>query len=193
MIDLIFFLISLLIILISLILCFLLLYFTVLFFFQSEYYGAPFVDNKLPVIQKAVELLELKKNDIFYDLGSGSGNVILYVSNRYPQFKYAIGIEAALIPYLISKLRIRTFAKNREDLKFIKGDMRKVDISDGTKIYLYLFPDLLKQIAPKLKEVQEKNNARIVSSVFEIPGLKYKSKYKMYHPTFRREKYLYIY
>ncbi len=193
MITLQFFALSLLIIFTSLVICILFLYITLLFLFQSEYYGAPFVDNKLPVIQKAIELLELKNNDIFYDLGSGSGNVILYVSNRYPQLKHVIGIEAALIPYLVSKLRILIFAKNRENLKFIRDDIRKTDIGDATKIYVYLFPKLLKEMTPKLKKVQEKNNAKIVSSVFEIPGLKYKSKCKIYHPTFRREKYLYIY
>ena len=43
------------------------------------------------------------------------------------------------------------------------------DMSDATVVYVYLVPEGLRKILPKLVEARERG-ARIISNIFSVPG-----------------------
>ena len=70
---------------------------------------------------------------VFYDLGSGNGNLSIYIASKTP-LKKVCGIELHTERYNTSK-------ENSKDLKldhlsFIESDFTKCDLSDATVIYI---------------------------------------------------------
>lgn len=80
------------------------------------------------------DAIEITNETVFYDLGSGYGNIILYGAVKYPNAKFK-GIEILkerheVCADLIEKEQIINAAA-------ICGDILKTNISDGTIFYLY--------------------------------------------------------
>lgn len=78
--------------------------------------------------------IEITNETVFYDLGSGYGNIILYGAVKYPDAKFK-GIEILkerheVCAGLIEKEQITNAVA-------ICGDILKTNISDGTIFYLY--------------------------------------------------------
>ncbi len=69
----------------------------------------------------AVEMLELTKDDIVYDLYTGTGSIALYVAG---QCKSAVGIE--VIPEAIRDARLNAKMNEVQNVHFITGDVRDV-------------------------------------------------------------------
>ena len=89
---------------------------------------------------------------VFYDLGSGYGNIILYGAVKFPDAKF-IGIEILeernqVCLDLIGKVQI-------QNATAITGDILKTDISDGTVFYLYnpLFNFQYAELLNKLHQI----------------------------------------
>ena len=60
----------------------LLLFAILILFWQSSnlisvYFGSPYVSAKTNLVKKALELAKVKPNENFYELGSGSGQVLI--------------------------------------------------------------------------------------------------------------------
>lgn len=78
--------------------------------------------------------VQITNETVFYDLGSGYGNIILYGAVKFP-FACFKGIEI-----LKERNEICVSIIEKEKLKnvvAICGDILKADISDGTIFYLY--------------------------------------------------------
>lgn len=96
--------------------------------------------------------LEMTNETVFYDLGSGYGNIILFGAIKYPNTSFK-GIE-------ILKERHEVCSTLIEDEKLknavaICGDILKTDISDGTIFYIYnpLFDFQYAELLDKLYQI----------------------------------------
>src|SRR5512139_1441379 len=61
----------------------------------------PFVPTPIEVVDKMLELAEVKKGDVVYDLGSGDGRIVIRAAKKYGA--RAVGIE--MDPLLLAKAR----------------------------------------------------------------------------------------
>ena len=96
--------------------------------------------------------VEITNKTVFYDLGSGYGNIILYGAVKYPEAKF-IGIEILeernqVCIDLIEKEQI-------PNASAITGDILKTDIADGTVFYVYnpLFNFQYAELLEKLYQI----------------------------------------
>lgn len=96
--------------------------------------------------------IEITNETVFYDLGSGYGNIILYGAVKYPEAKF-MGIEILeerndVCVGLIEKEQI-------PNVTAICGDILKTDISDGNVFYLYnpLFDFQYAELLNKLYQI----------------------------------------
>lgn len=83
-------------------------------------------------IYKILKEIEIKQNDIFYDLGSGNGRVVFFV-NIYFKIK-SIGIE--LIPTFVKYSREIAEELNLKNVFFIEDNWLEQDISNGTIFFI---------------------------------------------------------
>jgi 16S rRNA A1518/A1519 N6-dimethyltransferase RsmA/KsgA/DIM1 with predicted DNA glycosylase/AP lyase activity len=110
-------------------------------------------------IRQALELCELKRDDVFYDLGSGMGDVIAEASKLCDNVN---GIEIEPFKYLASKLLLG----KRANVKL--GDLYKADLNKATVVFLFQYKGKInKAIGEKLQR-ELKKGARVVSYKWEI-------------------------
>ena len=130
-----------------------------------------------------INLLKVKPNDVFYDLGSGSGKV---VTQFFLQTKAKKNTGIELVPFrhniaiqIKNKLQ-KTFPDKfiSQQLQFINGDILTQDLTDATIIYMCstcFSNELLQKITNKLNE---SNNLRTIITLKELPTLHKKLKNK---------------
>jgi SAM-dependent methyltransferase len=98
---------------------------------------APFVPTPQEVVNRMLELAELKPGDVVYDLGSGDGRIVITAASRYGV--KAVGFE--INPLLVKESRERIREAGLEYLVEIREqDLRDVDLSPASVVTLYLYP-----------------------------------------------------
>jgi cyclopropane fatty-acyl-phospholipid synthase-like methyltransferase len=126
----------------------------------------PFVPTPMDVVDKMLELAEVKKGDVVYDLGSGDGRIVIRAAKKYRV--RAVGIEMDRL--LLAKARKDAKAAGVSHLvEFRAEDAMKVDLSKATVITLYMLPWFNEAMKPSFKKYL-KPGARIVAHDFGIEG-----------------------
>ena len=126
----------------------------------------PFVPTPVEVIDKMLELAEVKKGDVVYDLGSGDGRIVIRAAQKYGV--RAVGIE--MDSWLLAKARQDAKAAGVSHLvEFRAQDALKADISKATVVTLYMLPWFNEAMKPSFKKYL-KPGARIVAHDFAIEG-----------------------
>jgi len=128
-------------------------------------YGAPFVPLEPDVISRVLDLVDIKKGDVFYDLGSGDGRLVIAAALKGAR---AYGIEIDPIRAFYSRLWIFLFRLNNQ-ATIIQKNIFDVNLSDADVITLYLPQETNDKLKPKL-EKEAKLGVRIVSVAFNLPG-----------------------
>lgn len=126
----------------------------------------PFVPTPLAVIDRMLELADVKQGDVVYDLGSGDGRIVIRAAKKYRA--RAVGIE--MDPLLLEKARKDAKAEGVSHLvEFRSEDALKADISPATVVTLYMLPWFNEAMKPNFQKML-KPGARIVAHDFGIEG-----------------------
>lgn len=118
-------------------------------------------------LKRILDLAKFKKGDVLYDLGCGDGRILQYAAENY-DIREAVGFEISFIPYFFAKLRAK-FAKGHKKMSVKYGDLYRADLSKADVIVCFLTPKAMKKLKTKF-EKELKDNARILSYAFEVPG-----------------------
>lgn len=126
----------------------------------------PFVPTPPEVVDRMLELAEVKKGDVIYDLGSGDGRIIIRAAKKYGV--RGVGIE--IDPDLVKRSRDNAWIEKVEHLvEFREQDALTVDLSKATVVTLYMLPEFNLKLRPILWK-QLKPGSRVVSHDFTIEG-----------------------
>jgi hypothetical protein len=111
------------------------------------------------IVLELIENANLKKEDVFYDVGSGLGQVSMLVNLLSGVRAKGVEFEPAYCDYA------RRCAKelNLSRVEFINADAREVDYSDGTVFFMYtpFEGKLLQEVLEKLKGESRKRKIRV--------------------------------
>jgi tRNA G37 N-methylase Trm5 len=119
------------------------------------------------VVEKMLELAEVKKGDVVYDLGCGDGRIPITAAKKYGARAYGWDID----PKLVRESRENAARNNVEDrATFEVGDLFELDLGKADVVTLYLRPDLNARLIPQLEKM--KSGVRIVSHEFAMRGVK---------------------
>ncbi|MFN4260196.1 MAG: SAM-dependent methyltransferase [Gemmataceae bacterium] len=126
-----------------------------------------FVPTPQEVVDKMLELAEVKKGDIVYDLGCGDGRIVVTAAKKYGCKATGFDVDPARIKESIENVK----KNNVGDLVEIKQqDIFELDLSKANVITLYLLPSLNVKLIPQLEKM--KPGSRIVSHNFDMRGVK---------------------
>jgi cyclopropane fatty-acyl-phospholipid synthase-like methyltransferase len=126
----------------------------------------PFVPTPPEVVDRMLEVAQVKPGDVIYDLGSGDGRIIIRAAKRYGVKGVGIEIDTELV----QKARDNAFREKVDHLvEFRLQDALTVDVSPATVVTLYMLPEFNAKLRPIL-EKQLKPGSRVVSHDFEIQG-----------------------
>jgi SAM-dependent methyltransferase len=123
-----------------------------------------FVPTPEEVVEAMLQVANVTKNDIVYDLGSGDGRIPIIAAQKYGARGIGIEIDPRLIAQSWGNANDGEVA-NR--VKFIAGDLFEADLSGATVVTMYLSPSIMKRLRPKLRAL--KPGTRIVSHQFPMP------------------------
>ena len=126
----------------------------------------PFVPTPIEVVDRILEMAEVKKGDLIYDLGSGDGRIAIRAAKKYG----ARGVGIEMDSWLVAAARAKAKEEGVDELvEFRVEDAAKTDISGATVITLYMLPWFNEMMKPKFK-AQLKPGSRIVSHDYGIEG-----------------------
>lgn len=127
-------------------------------------FGAPFVPTKKTQIISALNLLNLKRGEVLYDLGAGDGRVALAAAKRGIR---VVGFELNIFLVILTRLKTRKY-KNLVTIKwqnYLNADFSKCDGA-----YIFSTGSHIKHLDKKLRAL--KVNLLLTSYAFEIPNKK---------------------
>ncbi|MBW6441623.1 hypothetical protein K0B04_01795 [Patescibacteria group bacterium] len=118
--------------------------------------------------EKLLEIIDLEKDSVFYDLGCGNGGFLIHLSKRFPKTKF-VGIENSVIFYLVSKIRV--FLSGRKNIKIKFGNFLYTDVSEATHLYMWIFVRDMDKLLEKFSK-DLKNRAKVYSLGFTFTDKK---------------------
>ena len=133
-----------------------------------ELFVAPFVPSPLPVIQRMLELAELKPGEVLFDLGAGDGRTVIMAARTFGARAVGVELREDLAKRALSSIHDNGLA---DRVTIVNGDMFNVNLASADVIFLYLTTSANEKIRPKL-ENELKNGVRVVSHDYEIVGWK---------------------
>ena len=125
-----------------------------------------FVPTPQDVVDKMLELAQVTKDDVVYDLGCGDGRIVVTAAKKY-------GCKA--IGFDVDPQRIKESKENVEKngvgnlVQIEQKDIFTLDLSKASVITLYLLPRLNVKLIPQLEKL--KPGSRIVSHDFRMKGV----------------------
>lgn len=146
-----------------------------------------FVPSPMDVVDMMLSVSDPSPDEVLVDLGSGDGRIIINASRNYGCL--SIGVEKN--PRLVDLTTRRIHSAEIRNAKVYWGDIHEYDISRADVVTLYLLPETLSELRPKL--LMLKKGARVVSHDFKIPGMTPAEEYQIKSSETGRIHTIYLY
>lgn len=125
---------------------------------------APYVPTPAEVVDRMLQLGQVGKNDVIYDLGCGDGRIPITAAKRFGTRGVGVDID----PQRIAEANANAKKEGVSHLvTFRLQDAMATDVSDATVVTLYLLSASNLKLRPILTK-QLKPGARIVSHAFSM-------------------------
>ncbi len=125
-----------------------------------------YVPTPHDIVEAMLEMADIKKEDVVYDLGCGDGRIVVQAAKKCG----CRGIGFEIVPKLADQARENARKNNVAHLVKIKEeDLFKADFSEATLLPIYLLPKMLTKLKPKLAKL--KPGTRIISHDYRIEGV----------------------
>lgn len=115
--------------------------------------------------KKIVKTISPDEQGLIYELGAGWGALAVPMARRCPEAT-VVAYELSPAPWLF--LKVRTMLLGPRNLKVVRRNFLKEDLSKASLVVCYLYPGAMEKLSGKLV-VELKPSARVISNTFEIP------------------------
>ena len=133
---------------------------------SAQQEAPPFVTTPDEVVERMLELAGTAPGDVVMDLGSGDGRIVIAAAQKFGARGVGIELDARLVARSRENARLANVA---EQVKFVRGDVLLADIREASVVTLYLLPQLIDRLQPRLLS-ELRPGARIVSHAFGMTG-----------------------
>ncbi len=138
----------------------------ILWVYLPVFWGAPWVPGPLRVINRMLELAEVKPGQKVIDLGAGDGRIVILAARKYKA--EAIGVEIDPFRWGMANLWILLLGL-RGKAKVHLGDMRRFPTTGADVVTLYLLQGTNQTLKDRLAK-SLRPGARVVSHTFSMSG-----------------------
>ncbi len=126
----------------------------------------PFVTTPQDIVERMLDLAEVRPGETVYDLGCGDGRIVIAAARRG-----ARGVGVELNAKLVEKARAAADqAGLRDRVTIRRADIFTLDLRDADVVAFFLMPTVNVRLIPQLERL--KPGSRIVSHAFSMKGAK---------------------
>lgn len=125
-----------------------------------------FVPTPQKVVDTMLQLAEIKKDDVVYDLGCGDGRIVVTAAKEYGCRGFGYDISAQRVRESLANVQKNNVANL---VTIERKDIFTLDLTRADVITLYLLPSLNVKLIPQLEKC--KPGTRIVSHDFDMRGV----------------------
>jgi protein-L-isoaspartate O-methyltransferase len=129
---------------------------------------APYYPTPQIVVEKMLDLGELKAGEKMFDLGSGDGRIVITAARKYKADATGVEFDTSLARQSSERIKSQGLAATAH---IIHGDLLKQDYASADLITVYLLPVGNDKVTPMLEKMLKKG-ARIVAHDFEFTAWK---------------------
>src|SRR5215469_13354231 len=134
---------------------------------QSErrrQFDVPYVPTTEGAVLAMLQLADVNKTDIVYDLGCGDGRIVIAAAKTYG----ARGVGIDIDPQRIREAKENAKKAGVENLvRFEENDLFQADFREATVVTLFLLRSINLKLRPRLLE-ELKPGTRVVSNTFDM-------------------------
>lgn len=162
---------------------FILIFLIIILFTFRRFSPIPYFPSNKKDLPKIIDSLNVRNNQIIFDLGAGDGVVIFESAKKAYGKKLNtkfVAVEINPVLLLILHLR-RLLHPNKKNIAIVYGDMFSMDFSPFlpsylllTTCYLYISPWFLEKTVQNI--TRQIKNPEIVSYMYPVKSLKQKEK-----------------
>jgi SAM-dependent methyltransferase len=116
------------------------------------------------LVEAMLDVAGVTSRDYLIDLGSGDGRIVRAAAKRGAR---GLGIEYDSGLVALSERKAREEGVEAH-ARFVQGDIYQADISEATVVTVFLLPDVLRELAPRLSAL--KPGTRVVANRFGVEG-----------------------
>jgi protein-L-isoaspartate O-methyltransferase len=127
---------------------------------------APYYPTPETIVERMLELGELKACEKMFDLGSGDGRIVIMAAQKYHADATGVELDNDLVQSSQQKIRQLGLQKTA---RIIYGDILKQNYAPANLITVYLLPESNIKVRPVL-EATLKKGTRVVAHDFEVGG-----------------------
>jgi SAM-dependent methyltransferase len=124
----------------------------------------PYVPTPQVVVDRMLDLAQLKAGETVIDLGSGDGRIMIEAASKYGARGFGVEIDPLLVKLSNENARRAGVA---DRVKFLQQDLFKTDFHEANVLTLYLLPDVNLALRPKIL-AELKPGARVVSHDYNM-------------------------
>jgi len=126
---------------------------------------APYNPTPDAAIAAALDLLHVTPEDVLYDVGCGDGRFLVAAATAGARRVVGVEADGALAARATANTRHRG-----DQVDVLRADALSVDMSDASKLFLYLLPSGLAALKDRGSLELLRHHADVVSYTFAVPG-----------------------
>ncbi len=112
------------------------------------------------MVDVVIDFADIRKNDVFYDLGSGDGRILVEAAKKCVK---VVGIEKNRLLNWFARRK----TKSLKNIKIIQGDIFKQKINNASIIVAYLSQKITERLQKKIeKEVKKGTKIILIDHEF---------------------------
>jgi hypothetical protein len=124
-----------------------------------------FVPSAQPTVERLVKLARIQDNDVVVDLGSGDGRIVLTAARDNPKVRgWGVDINENLVRQSNEQAKKQGVS---DRIQFFHRNVFDADIRDVTVINMWLFPELMRLLRPKIL-AEARPGTRVLTHLFDM-------------------------
>lgn len=133
----------------------------------TTFFGAPFLPTKNKDLDEILEVANLKAGQIFFELGSGDGRVVMRAVKKYQV--QGVGVELNPLWFLYSIIVSKICGV--KDISFKRKNFFDISFSNADVLFIFILPSIFEDLSEKIKK-ECKKGTLIICHGFEMKQLK---------------------
>ena len=141
-------------------------------------------------MKESLKAVNMSKDDIFYDLGCGTGKTVFYANATYGA--KSIGVD--IVPDFINNANKIVHEMNLQNISFIEKSIFDVNLKDGTVFYITptcFDAENMQKVMKKFEKLPKGSRLIVLSRHLPLPNLKLIDRKNLFYSWGKAETFYY--